>query len=302
MKLSVQTAPILDVHGIDRGFGMIADAGFDCVDFNIDHLLPGGMIRSGKLSSVLDQPSAEIAEKIRPYKEAARAHGVGFGQAHAPFPSYVEGADATNAYLRTAIERCLEICQDVGCPWLIVHPAFNSYSDRMSAEREWEANVEMYSSFIPAMRRTGVGICTENMFSSYRRRIIEACMSEPEDAVKMVDQLNGIAGGDIFGFCLDTGHIALLGRDMYRTIRTLGRRIRTLHLHDNNGIDDEHLFPWDGVVDWEAVCRGLREVGYAGTLSFETFNGLASRDKELAPDLLRYLGAIARLLRSRIEG
>ncbi len=89
MQLSVQTSPILDVHGIDKGFGMIADAGFDCVDFNIDHLLPGGMIRSGKLSSLLDRPAAEIAEKTRPYKEAARAHGVGFGQAHAPFPSYV---------------------------------------------------------------------------------------------------------------------------------------------------------------------------------------------------------------------
>ena len=54
MKLSVQTAPILDNYGIDAGFGMIADAGFDCVDFNIDHCLPGGKIVRGELDSLPD--------------------------------------------------------------------------------------------------------------------------------------------------------------------------------------------------------------------------------------------------------
>ena len=302
MKLSVQTAPILDDHGIDKGFGMIAEAGFDCVDFNIDHYLPGSVIRSGKLSSVFDKSPAEISAAVKPYLDAARAHGVGFGQAHAPFPTWVDGQEETNAYLRMSIERCLEICAEAGCPWLVVHPAFNSYAKRLTAEREWQVNIDMYSSFIPAMERTGVGICTENMWAFYKHHIVEACMSDPQEGARMVDELNAIAGKEIFGYCLDSGHVALLGRDIYKFIKTLGKRIRVVHLHDNDGRDDEHLFPWDGVIDWDAVCQGLREIGYSGTLSFETFNGLASRDKELAPDLLKYLGAIARLLRSRIEG
>jgi len=29
------------------------------------------------------------------------------------------------------------------------------------------------------------------------------------------------------------------------------------HVHDNHGLDDDHLFPFQGSIDWEATMRTL---------------------------------------------
>ena len=55
----------------------------------------------------------------------------------------------------------------------------------------------------------------------------------------------------------------------------------SLHVHDNNGHADQHQIPGNGTIDWESFSKALREVGYKGTLSFET--GI-SRDMPSGPD------------------
>lgn len=302
MKLSVQTSPILDAHGIDAGFGMIADAGFDCVDFNIDHTLPGSAIHARKTSGFFDQTDAEMLAALKPYAEAARKHGVGFGQAHAPFPTYVDKAPATNEYVLNAIKKCMMLLSEVECPWIVVHPAFNGYKQKLTVTEEWKLNEEIYSALIPTIKATGVRVATENMFSSYKGKIMEAVMSDFDFAAAFVDHMNDIAGEKLFGFCLDIGHAALLHRDQRKVINTLGERITVLHMHDNDGVGDQHLFPYEGIVDWDAVCAGLKDVGYSGTLSFETFNEMVSRENNFTPELLRLLAAIGRKFSAAIEG
>ena len=78
MLLSVQTAPILDTYGIDEGFRAIAKAGFDGVDFNIDHTLPGSQIRANDCSGFFDQTDEAMIVAARPYKEAAEKYGVAY--------------------------------------------------------------------------------------------------------------------------------------------------------------------------------------------------------------------------------
>ena len=55
MLISVQTASILDIQGIDKGFRMIAEAGFDGVDFNLDHCLNGKAIHNNECHGFFDQ-------------------------------------------------------------------------------------------------------------------------------------------------------------------------------------------------------------------------------------------------------
>ena len=40
--------------------------------------------------------------------------------------------------------------------------------------------------------------------------------------------------------------------------RLLQPRIRSTHVHDNNGTDDSHLFPGQGTVDWVRTMDLLR--------------------------------------------
>jgi sugar phosphate isomerase/epimerase len=41
-------------------------------------------------------------------------------------------------------------------------------------------------------------------------------------------------------------------------IETLGDRIRSVHVHDNHGVRDEHLWPGDGTIDWPRAAQALR--------------------------------------------
>jgi sugar phosphate isomerase/epimerase len=105
--------------------------------------------------------------------------------------------------------------------------------------------------------------------------------------------------------CFDTGH-ANMHEGVENAFRRLKSRIRSTHVHDNNGKDDSHLFPLStavndadgGTIDWKRTMKALgsldaecplvmelREVPeMAQTLKVvrETFDGLekiASQDE-----------------------
>lgn len=74
------------------------------------------------------------------------------------------------------------------------------------------------------------------------------------------------------GVCLDLGH-AFIDPGIAEAVSTLGKRIATVHVHDNHGLKDEHLWLGDGSIDWPAAMQTLNtlpeppatvlEIGYA---------------------------------------
>jgi sugar phosphate isomerase/epimerase len=40
-------------------------------------------------------------------------------------------------------------------------------------------------------------------------------------------------------------------------VSVLGPRIVSLHVHDNHGTRDEHLWPGDGTIDWKSTAKLL---------------------------------------------
>ncbi len=60
--------------------------------------------------------------------------------------------------------------------------------------------------------------------------------------------------------CLDVGH-ANMNEGVEAAYKLLKPRIRSTHIHDNNGTDDSHLFPLmneGGTIDWPAAMDLLR--------------------------------------------
>ncbi len=49
----------------------------------------------------------------------------------------------------------------------------------------------------------------------------------------------------------------------------LGELLSCVHLHDNDGMLDRHLLPFDGNVDWVDVTLGLSRVGFGGAIDLE---------------------------------
>ncbi len=83
------------------------------------------------------------------------------------------------------------------------------------------------------------------------RILAENLTSDPTTPEHLIQILN--AGHlDRIGVCLDLGH-ANITVGIREAILTLGPRIGSLHVHDNNGFRDEHLWPGQGSIDWPAT-------------------------------------------------
>ncbi|SRR5712691_3382387 len=71
--------------------------------------------------------------------------------------------------------------------------------------------------------------------------------------------------------CFDTGH-ANMKEGVETAYRLLKTRIRSTHVHDNNGGEDSHLFPLaagDGTIDWQSTMDALRSGGHPYPLLLE---------------------------------
>ncbi|HNY42538.1 MAG TPA: sugar phosphate isomerase/epimerase family protein [Bryobacteraceae bacterium] len=141
------------------------------------------------------------------------------------------------------IKRAIEIADHVQFTYLIQHlgVAGQPY-DETRIEAAFNSIEEL--SLFAAHR--GVKLLLENIPSS---------ISSAERLAYFVNSMHL----DI-DFCFDLGHANLM-EGVEHAFSILGPRIRSTHVHDNNGKDDRHLFPMPGLggtIDWPAAMRLLR--------------------------------------------
>jgi sugar phosphate isomerase/epimerase len=73
---------------------------------------------------------------------------------------------------------------------------------------------------------------------------------------------------DRLKFCYDSGHENCFTKGI-NYLEKYGDKLGAMHLHDNNGIKDEHLLPFEGNINWETVISQIKWIGYTGSLAFE---------------------------------
>ncbi len=61
-------------------------------------------------------------------------------------------------------------------------------------------------------------------------------------------------------YAFDAGH-AHMAEGVEAEFRLMADRIRSTHIHDNDGSEDGHLFPFSGSIDWKSVMPLLRSRG-----------------------------------------
>ena len=72
------------------------------------------------------------------------------------------------------------------------------------------------------------------------------------------------------GFCWDVGHEKCFA-DSMEYMPLFGDRLVFTHIHDNHlqPDGDEHLLPFDGLIDYNRTTELLKKSGYTGTLMLE---------------------------------
>lgn len=300
LEAGIQGAYWFDWGDPDGSCKRGSEAGIEAVDFGF----PGVSTKNDPITSFYDKSLDEIIAIFTPFKAAFEKYGIKIAQCHAPFPLWIKDRPEFNDYMIAVMEKICAVCEFIGCPAIVAHGI-----TRTLKEKEWETNIEMYSRMIPAAKKHGVTICLENLFTGFHGHIVGGTCSTAEEAVRYIDTLNEMAGCECFGFCLDTGHANLVGANIRQYLDTLGHRLTCLHIHDNNGVEDLHMLPYTQThnwgqhtyLDWEGFISGLRDIGYKGSLCFETFRVMEVTPKPVWPEMLRTITALGRYFRDRVE-
>ena len=285
MRLSIDFYPIGKLLGYERGIEECAKAGFDAIDVGFFDFKNG-------LSPLLGD---DYKEKCRNYLDIAKKNNIVFNQAHAPFGSpYAKYSTESIPYF----PRMFECCAELGVETVIIHPIQDG-SFKEKSEELLLRSVEFYKSLIPMAREYGVKMATENMWQrDENKKIIDDICASPESFCRCVDMVDS----EWLVACLDIGHVVLCDREPADFIRALGRdRLKALHVHDNDKINDQHVLPFTGKIDWLSTCAALGEIGYTGDFTFEILKSTGAVPAELCPDILKYSERVGRYLMSNIK-
>ncbi len=156
------------------------------------------------------------------------------------------------------VKRALEAAEQVPFTALVLH--LGQKDDRWSP-RSIEHSLTAIEHLKAFAHPLGVKILLENLPNE---------VTTPEHLLEILK----IGHFDTVGICLDVGHAHLAGggAGIATAFELCGARVAQLHLHDNHGQKDEHLWPGSGTIDWKAVSRqvsalkpevgSLLEVGY----------------------------------------
>jgi sugar phosphate isomerase/epimerase len=205
----------------------------------------------------------ELADEPETHTEQARRClqelDLSMPQAHALLHADVAAADPERRQEDTRrLMAHIDIAAQLGVCNLVIHPGGRQGAiTRAERDRILAFNVEAFQRLGDWAGERGVRIGLENLA---RRGA-----SMPYE---MLDLLAAIDHPAV-GFTLDTSHANMIGLDPATLIRELGSYLIATHISDNDGSGDQHRTPGNGSINWPAVVRALREVGYEGLFNLE---------------------------------
>ena len=156
------------------------------------------------------------------------------------------------------VRRVLDLAHRLGAQRIPSHLLMNPKFDVDAVEEALmeKRAVEMLHELVPQVIASGAKIAIEN---TGRR-----AWARPAALARRMATLPTEA----YGFVIDTGHANRMSN--YDELADLfADRLITLHLNDNHGINDDHLPPGKGTVDFSKIVKLLDDIGYDGCYLYE---------------------------------
>lgn len=241
----------------DNKYKKLREAGFDHLDMNLANT-------SGE-PYTLDE--SEFVRYFEIERRIANEAGITFHQIHGPWQWPLRDRHGEELELRMKLMKMAARGASIlGAKYLVIHPVMpNGIEEKCDtglALDTYNTNVEFMRELALYANEVGVVVCLENMpFPKFS-------LATPEEIANVVYEVKL----DSFKMCLDTGHAAIFPEwqpDI--AMRKYSDIIRTIHVHDNMGKNDDHLLPFSRgcVIDWNSFSLALKETGYDGVFNFE---------------------------------
>ncbi len=140
----------------------------------------------------------------------------------------------------------IDCCHNYAIKTLVIHP-----TDTKTPPPVSESGINYFKGLIRYAKSMNVDLAFENI---ERPEYLHTIFSECDDEnVKL---------------CYDIGHENCFDYD-YDILEKYGKRLKALHLHDNDGVYDLHKIPFEGNVDYDRFIKKLVELDYYGTITLE---------------------------------
>ena len=305
MLVSTNTAPFNKYGNHFEIVKLLKDAGFDAFDMTIRtstvflqwlmdiredmNVLTKEQVRALEEkgdSRLMDIPTAI---KLREYADSI---GIKCNQTHAPFPTARLNKEGFNEYAFEEICTAIKISGILGAKICIVHPC-NDYSP--------EENAKIYNALKQTAIESGVKIALENMWNwdTQNNHAAPAACSDEQNFMQHLELLDP----NVFCACVDLGHAEMLGLNTsaVKMIKTLGKRVECLHIHDNNKVDDNHTLPYVMNIEFEPIWAALKEIGYEGDITFEVDTFQKNFPNELMPAVAEFMCQTAKYIKSKVQ-
>lgn len=153
-----------------------------------------------------------------------------------------KGDEVIDGYMRDT-----EVCKKNEIPMVVMH-----LTDREEAPMYSDIGLERLKKLADYAESIDMKIAFENTkIKGYVDYVIENIRNEN------------------VGICFDVGHYHAHFKDDW-DLSKFKDRVFAVHLHDNDGMEDQHLLPFDGTLDWKKVISDLKSVNYSGPITMES--------------------------------
>ena len=151
----------------------------------------------------------------------------------------------------------LDTAVDLDASIIVVHASGEPIEAAERTRRLAQAKRALVA-FQPLCKKAGRRIAVE--------LLPRTCLANTvEELLELIDGLDE----DTFGVCLDINHLMARHATLSNEVRRLADRLIATHLSDYHGVDEQHLMPGNGILDWEAFMSALAEIDYAGPFNLE---------------------------------
>ncbi len=232
----------------DESLGAARDRGFSCVEVSIP----------------VDDPLQTDDGAVRDVREAIERAGLYTWSIHAPFGGPADLSHPDELAWRDAVglvSRACEVGAELGARYAVIHAGLLG-EDEAESELRRRQSIRSINYLLKRCSQLGIRLAIEYLPANKPRL--------GNDAEQILQCLR-ISDGEAC-VCLDTNH-ANLRRPLADEMRALGDRVETLHISDNDGVQERHLMPGEGVIDWPEFLELLDEISYDGPLMIEAHGG-----------------------------
>ncbi|MBI5286553.1 MAG: sugar phosphate isomerase/epimerase [Deltaproteobacteria bacterium] len=127
---------------------------------------------------------------------------------------------------------------------IIFHPGFDRWRFDGNEELWLKQSLKTWPQFAEKAESIGTTMAIENVYED-----------TPDTIKALVEGINF----KNFRFCFDPGHSNIFSNiSIMEWLKAVGHYIVELHLHDNNGKEDNHLAIGDGNIDFKGLFRMVK--------------------------------------------